>query len=135
MQKIDLEKDPLGLGKLIKRLGVNVANQLIIAGRGVRDDIVGQGRLRAPIDRGDLRRSINAEGDYAIVEAGGQKIEFSIRAAAEYAAIQHENETFEHPKGGEAKYLSGPAEERKDMHMEFIAKAIRRAMIQTAAGS
>ncbi len=134
MQKIDLDKDPLGMGKLIKRIGVNLFGEMVKAGGDITDDIVGQGRLKAPIDQGDLRRSIHREAGYAIAEALGQKLEFKVRADTDYAAIQHENKDFIHPKGGQAKYLTGPAEERKPEHLKMIERAVAAALRKTSAG-
>lgn len=133
MQKIDLNKDPLGMGKVIQKLGVNIFTALVKAGRAATDDIAGQGRLRAPIDRGDLRRSIYRDGDYSINEAEGGHIEFRVRADAAYASVQHEVTSFVHPKGGEDHFLTKPAKERKSAHMQRIQQAVIRAMRQTGA--
>lgn len=131
---VDLNVDPLGLGKVIKRLGLNVFENVVKAGGRAADDIVGQGRLRAPIKDGDLRRSIHREGDYSITEATGKSIDFTIRADALYAAIQHENSDFVHPKGGEDHFLTKPAKERKSVHLAMIQDAVIRGMKDTSAG-
>lgn len=43
-----------------------------------------------------------------------------------YAWIQHETTWYNHPKGGQAKYLEQPFEENKRRFLGTIASAIRR---------
>ncbi len=134
MQKIDLDKDPLGAGKLIKRLGQNLFGEMVEAGGQVIGDVVAQGRLNAPVDEGDLRRSGHREAGYAIASASGQKLIFTGRFDTDYAAIQHENESFEHPKGGKDHFITDPAEARKPEHLKIVSAAILRAIKKTAEG-
>ena len=95
----------------------------------IGDDLEGQGALNAPINLGFLRQSIKREADVKISKIKGQtQLKISVTAATDYAAIQHDNTSFIHPKGGRAKYLTGPAEERKDIYQRAIALAMRKGL-------
>lgn len=63
--------------------------------------VLGDAIRRAPVETGVLRSSgyvapPQEEGGHAVVEVG---------FGTAYAEVQHDREDFEHPQGGEAKYL------------------------------
>jgi hypothetical protein len=115
-------------------------------------DLLGEGMRRAPIYQGYLRGSgiaklngkqtahteSSRKGDAKIVKdfkAGNislqtlvNKLMGEIAFTAEYATIQHENQEFKHPKGGEAKYLENPLKEKYPLYMTEIVKAIENAL-------
>jgi len=134
MQKIDLNADPLGLGKLINKLGVNVFTRAVEGLEMAGDDLAGQGRLLAPVKRGDLRRSIHKDAGYAISEANGGRVSINVRAATPYAKVQHQHEEFVHPLGGEAGYLTKPADQRRGAYLKMIESKILQGIKETAAG-
>jgi len=102
-------------------------------GRALQDvavDVASQGSDRAPIDTGILSGSITAEAGYKLDEMLG-RLSTTVVAATPYALIQHEHEEFNHPRGGEAKYLSRPFQERLPRYQaalqETLVEALRAA--------
>ena len=76
-----------------------------------------------PVLSGDLVFSghvIPHQGAFPTVEFGfGGK-------ARRYAVIQHENEDFQHPSGGQAKYLSVPVERAMQRVVDSTGQEIRK---------
>ena len=72
-------------------------------------DIGSRAADRAPVETGALRdsmeHSVTVEGDEIVGE---------IRFTEKYAAAQHEHLEYNHPLGGEAKYLERSAIEKAD---------------------
>ena len=102
-------------------------------GRTLQDvavDVASQGSDRAPIETGDLRANISAEAGYKLDEALG-RLTTTVVAARPYAFIQHEHEEFNHPRGGETKYLTRPFQERLPRYQaalqETLVEALRAA--------
>ena len=110
------------------------------------EDLAGEGSRRAPLEEGTLRASgtvtlivnrvrYEGAGAYALAQA-------AVRAAAAaglpvtldaevafntiYAARQHEELTWKHPKAGEAKYLERPLLERASRYERIIGAAAAR---------
>lgn len=75
-------------------------------------------KVRTPVDTGALRES---EKEETIDNGLGKR--FS--ANKDYALIQHENVFFNHPKGGGAKYLTGPINETIDQAEKMISNSIK----------
>lgn len=98
----------------------------------VAQDVASQGSLRAPIEFGVLRGSIYAETAFKIDEIK-KRITVNVVARTPYAFVQHEREDFNHPRGGEAKYLTKPFQERLPRYRESVRQALREAL-QTASG-
>lgn len=115
-------------------------------------DLLGEGMRRAPVDEGILRGSgiakVNDE-QVAHTEKSGQgqaqlvkdfkagdislqklinelmgEVVFNTR----YATKQHEELEYNHPKGGEAKYVENPLKEKSPQYIEGLAEAIERAL-------
>lgn len=114
-------------------------------------DLLGEGMRRAPIHQGFLRGSgiakVNGDqtahtkstgnGSASIVDdsTGNFSLQKMINQfmgevafTAEYATIQHENQSFNHPMGGEAKYLENPLKEKSVMYVKGIADTIKNDM-------
>lgn len=75
-----------------------------------------------PVDMGDLRSATTAT--YATestltAEAGNDM---------EYAARQHEELTWRHPRGGQAKFLEAPARDNAQQLLDIIGAGIRRGL-------
>lgn len=87
-------------------------------------DLQAQGAKRAPVDEGFLRGSI--EKDPITIRDG--ILSGAVAARLPYARIQHDSPDFNHPKGGEAFYLSGPLAERSAAYQSNIAKAVQQAL-------
>lgn len=81
-------------------------------------DLKGESQNRAPIEFGVLRESARA-----IPIKDGAEVSFGGRASA-YALRQHEDLTFRHPQGGEAKYLERPLQENLTKYINMIKNGI-----------
>ena len=82
-------------------------------------DLQGESQRRAPVDTGALRGSAFAEQ---------QGLEGTVGFTEVYALYQHEGERFNHPKGGEAKYLENPFKQRVKKYINAIGNAVKRAV-------
>lgn len=81
--------------------------------------ILAQAIPRTPIRDGDLRSS------------GGTDVDdnrASIYFDTEYAARQHEELGWRHPKGGQAKYLENTMLEERGRARDIMAAEVRRAL-------
>jgi hypothetical protein len=87
------------------------------------DGVLGEAQRLAPIEEGTLR----ASGDRETTDrAGGFEIVISFSTV--YAARQHEELDWTHPKGGQAKYLEEPFKRRLPRLEPTIAAAAAAAM-------
>lgn len=84
----------------------------------------------APIDTGELRKSVNPE-----VKVTGTKTRALVTFSAinpengyDYAMIQHENLEFNHPRGGQAKYLEQPLNENSEKYKKQLSDIIGKAL-------
>ena len=82
----------------------------------------------APKDTGRLRNSADPE-----VKVKNNKITATVTFSAknpvngyDYALIQHEVK-FNHPNGGQWKYLKQPLDENRDRYKKFVADKIKEA--------
>ena len=107
-------------------------------------DLLGEAVNEAPVKEGTLRGSGSAHvsgrriatgadmgagaADATPVEGGADTGEFEAAVVFNtlYAAYQHENVEFNHPKGGKAKYLSDPFERNTPQYQRKLAEAIAR---------
>lgn len=86
-------------------------------------DLEGKARELAPIDLGDLRGS--AYSDVGFTTWG---LEAVAGFTEPYALLQHEDMEFNHPKGGQAKYLEQPLKENIAQYTADLAETIKKAM-------
>jgi len=77
---------------------------------------------RTPIETGDLRSSLT------VVPATGADLESQVTTDSPYAVAQHENLHFQHPNGGQAKYLETALLDTKGEVVQIIAAQMRRAL-------
>jgi len=82
-------------------------------------DLQGKSQRLAPVDLGDLRGSA-----YTEVKGLNAEIGFS----EPYALRQHEEVGYNHPGGGEAKYLETPYKNNLNKYIQHISKAIKKAV-------
>lgn len=75
-----------------------------------------------PIDLGDLRSATTA------THATPATLEARVSNDMEYAARQHEELSWRHPEGGQAKFLEGPARDHAQELIDLVAAAIRRSV-------
>lgn len=78
--------------------------------------------LEAPVDEGTLRGSGHIEE--SPVGLGPDVIAREVSFTTPYAARQHEETTWNHPKGGKAKYLSDPLKARAYDGQRLIQAAV-----------
>ena len=91
------------------------------------NDLTRRSKQLAPLDTGNLRGSgfgeVKEESNETIgtvtFNAGADEYGMS------YALIQHEDMSFHHPKGGQAKYLEQPLNENRERYKSFIKDKIK----------
>jgi hypothetical protein len=106
------------VSQAVERAGIRAIND-------AAQDLLSKSLPLAPLDEGDLRRSGNVEG--ATVK--GDVIEAQVGYATEYAVVQHEDLSLNHPEPGtSAKFLEKPARENEGLYQRFIADALKRAV-------
>ena len=101
--------------------GEDVALTATVATKGGKEipvyEVSGSGQL---IARG------TGEGGTDVVDGGdipeGTKPVVTIGFGVPYAAVQHERDDFDHPKGGRSKYLQQAVQDAADMLPEAIRK-------------
>lgn len=102
----------LGIDKLLMKLGIaaSPATAAAVAGPLYREaqGILSDSQPLVPVEFGTLKGSghvtmptVSIHGVEVTIGYGG--------AARDYAIIQHERLDFQHPRGGQAKYLEQPA--------------------------
>ena len=87
-------------------------------------DLLGRAQRDAPIREGALR----ASGSYEVHVIPGVGVEIVVRFDEVYAARQHEETSWEHQKGGKAKYLEDQVKQNQDRYMAALVAAQRRAL-------
>lgn len=107
---------------------VNAAERAA-AERGLRkaaEHLLGVSRQLVPIEEGTLERS----GDPSV--RPGALSQDGLRAAVSYDTVyavrQHEELTWRHDAGRQAKYLEQPANTERPVMAEILAAEIRRAL-------
>jgi hypothetical protein len=86
-------------------------------------DLQGKAQQLAPVDTGDLRGSASSE---VKTVSGGFVAEVGFNEP--YALRQHEELGYNHPKGGQAKYLEGPLIENQDKYFAAIKNSINEGL-------
>jgi hypothetical protein len=83
---------------------------------------------RTPIKTGDLRGT--AFADEATPDNLDAAVGFGYAGTRQfkYALRQHEELTWKHPQGGEAKYLENPFKENVDKYTAHISEAVKKAV-------
>lgn len=76
----------------------------------------------APIEQGTLRSSATISVPIVKQNRVGGGISFPVV----YAAVQHENESFNHPRGGESKYLQKAADAHKSRVAAYLNREINK---------
>lgn len=88
--------------------------------RKAAEYIRSESQQQAPIDEGTLR------GSATVQDVDADTV--SVGYYTPYAAKQHEELGYRHPKGGKAKYLEDPLREGADMVKQIIGAEVRRSM-------
>lgn len=145
------------LRRALKSCDVEVTRALTQAMVENTEDLLGESMKRAPVEEGFLRgsgsarvnrggtshtvrgkdatgqatatlRAVSGSDVGALVNAEGAVIEGEVSFNTPYAARQHEELTWRHPLGGEAKYLENPLKERVRMYLKNLADAAKEAL-------
>ena len=113
----------------IRNMKKEVKEKTIEAFEDVVLDLADKALNLAPVDTGRLRKSADPE-----VKIKANKITATVTFSAknpdngyDYALIQHEDLSFKHPNGGQAKYLEQPLKENRDRYKKFVADKIKEA--------
>lgn len=100
-----------------RRIDAAIADGLTTAA----EHLLGASRALAPIEEGTLARSSVASVDRSALKA-------AVSYDTVYAARQHEELTWRHDPGRQAKYLEQPAINERAAIRGLIAAAIKRAL-------
>lgn len=87
----------------------------------IGDDLLGKAQREAPVEEGTLRGSGKSE-----VTVEHDRVSVEVSFSTPYAARQHEETSWKHPKGGKAKYLEDPLKEMSARYLAALAAAIRK---------
>ena len=93
--------------KELTDLGVDAQRAALAAIYSAAQDIGGRADTLVPEDEGILRGTQHI----SVPKAGSKKPQVSVRyggPSADYAIVQHERMDYNHPGGGQAKYLEQP---------------------------
>lgn len=82
-------------------------------------DVQGRSAEEAPIEIGDLKGNAGID-DSKLSTKKVIRVGYSLP----YALRQHEELDYNHPQGGNAKYLENPFRENKKRYESFIAKEV-----------
>ena len=93
----------------------------IAALKVIGEDLLGQAQRDAPVEEGTLRGSGKVD---LTVTPEGASVEVSF--STPYAARQHEEVTWKHPKGGKSKYLEDNLKAMAPRYLAALAAAIRK---------
>lgn len=126
-----------------KKLAQAYAEGLVEGAWRCGEDLLSRAVQRAPVEEGTLRASatiaveVNGTrfqgraGKAAAISAAraavaeGRTLDLSVEVSfnTPYAAVQHERLDFNHPKGGEAKYLERPLLEQATRYGKIMAQS------------
>lgn len=129
-----------GLNDAIKKIQTAVDKMEHGSAQGLADALLFVGtesQNKAPVELGDLRGSLSVEIDgsqYAQgIKGGGISVKGDIPDNAlsgsvsyntPYAAAQHEHTEYNHPLGGQAKYLESVLTSEQDRILQLIGGAV-----------
>jgi len=110
--KLDSKELDRQLANALKRNPKVTANTV----KAIALDLQGKSAKLAPVDTGDLRNNCNAD----LSKAKGNNPSATVGYSLPYALRQHEELDYNHPKGGQAKFLEQPFLENKQKYIDKI---------------
>jgi hypothetical protein len=126
-----------GLDTVVENIQAVVDKLAAKSTKGLADALLFVGtesQQRAPVDTGDLRGSlqvtldgspiavgIKGSGITAVTPIPDKAIKGEISYNTKYAARQHEHIEYDHPRGGQAKYLESVLVENSDRILKLMA--------------
>lgn len=129
MARNHVEIDSRALTKQLQRA---MRRNPTVTTKTVRDivlDLAGRSARRAPVDTGDLRNNcsatVNGSEVFKNQAACGtvnpsQRVEAEVGYSLPYALRQHEELNYNHPKGGEPKFLENPYLEKEQDYINIL---------------
>ena len=109
--------------KNLKNLQGEIKQEVIKAIEDVTLDLTDKAKNLAPLDTGALRASGKGE-----VKQTGQKVRGEVTFDKPYALKQHEEMSYNHPRGGQAKYLELPLRQNQDRYKKYIEDKIKKKL-------
>lgn len=91
--------------------------------QSIAADLKGKSIEKCPVDLGDLRGSA-----YYRTEVTRDGITAEVGFSSPYALKQHESLEFNHPQGGEAKFLQKALEENIDKYIDKIKHGVENGV-------
>lgn len=125
----------------LQRVLRNVNKEVVIEMENVMEDLSRRTCIEAPKDSGDMRESLRGTvNDKEIIrgmDTGGiqrmgniekkDKLEGVVFYDTEYAVIQHEDMSLNHPTAGtKAKYLQDPFQQNQQLYLQKFQDAVNR---------
>lgn len=104
----------------LQNIRTNVQNKVVQAVTESCLDLQRRSVELAPVDTGDMRGSAKTD-----VEANSNQVKGTVSFNTPYALEQHETLWYNHPRGGQAKYLEQPARENEERYKNNIKDATR----------
>lgn len=114
--------DISGLKEVYKELKITEEEIIKAALKGQKvlaQNILGESQKLVPVDTGTLKRSGHVSTERNIT---------TISYNTPYALKQHEDASLNHPKGGEAKYLERPFNEKSQEYENCVQTEVYKAM-------
>lgn len=113
-----------GFKEIYKNLGLLEEEIVKAALKGTKklgENILGESQKLVPVDSGTLKKS-----GVVSLDKSAQVVTISYNTP--YARKQHEDNTLNHPNGGQAKYLEQPFNERASKLESFVGDSIHKAL-------
>jgi len=111
-----------GMEKRVRNAAISAAEDVVL-------DLADKALNLAPVDTGALRKSANPE-----VKVKNNKVSGTVTFSAknpingyDYALIQHEV-NFNHPKGGQWKYLETPLKQNSKKYKKHVDKKVAEVL-------
>lgn len=139
----DYQAAHAAMRKKFDKLSKAAINASATAVADVALDCLSRSVQRAPVEHGDLRGSgfveINGAPIASGTEEGGisggayqpdgsPEVVAKIGFTAPYAMVQHEHVEYDHPEGGQAKYLDSVVNERSDRWRKHLKDSVKKAV-------
>jgi len=112
------------INRILDVLEIQIRNGVAEGINAYTEVLLWEAQEKTPIDTGLLRSENNQQRaiDY------GKDIKGSVYNKVNYAADQHENLAYNHPKGGQAKFFSEPGYRRKKDLINFVKNSVNSAV-------
>jgi len=138
-KRIDIAREDYlkSLNDVIENLQEEIDKMIVQSTEGLREALIyvaKESQKKAPVEFGDLRGSVLVEMDNTVIAEGNESggltvtgdipenaVSGSVSYNTPYAANQHEHTEYDHPLGGQAKYLESVLTGNKNEILQIIA--------------